>query len=169
MSKIYNLMICLALWGCDYEVNQNRYVRDLAVPFPDAQVSPTTITLAAANFISNTPNPWSYSFSLGLVQTPTDSTAGLTIPVGRTISGIRIFVKDNSVGPTKLKALFVSMTYKNHTVLNCEESNGTGTDQTLTCGSMSILVSPATFYEIEVSAISGAGQSNIYGAEIDIL
>lgn len=90
------------------------------------------------------------------------------IPVGSTITGAKVRVRDNSAGPTRVNAIIYPSFDGSQLapIATSAASNGSGTAQTLALSS-SATVAALTTYSVYVNVTAGAGECSVLGIDVE--
>lgn len=96
--------------------------------------------------------------------------ASIALPSGCRILAVRVYVHDQTIGPSTITATFFSVgTTGTATVIGSQPTSaGNNTDQTLTIGSLTTTIAAGLSYGLEVVENSSSGSTvTIYKAEVD--
>lgn len=126
------------------------------------------LSISGAAFAASTGGP-SWSATLGLAASPVNAVAAIPLGVGCRITAVRVFVKDNAVGPTKMQATLSNSDHLGGggVIASSALSAGTGANQTLTITPVAFTMLAGIFYFVGIVTPTGAAVENIYGAEVD--
>lgn len=93
----------------------------------------------------------------------------ISLPVGKRITAVRVFIVDNSTGPTKLRADFNRITSVGavSTIGSSSVSAGDSSNQTLTVSALTTTIAASNAYSIIVSSTTGSALTAVYMAEVD--
>lgn len=123
----------------------------------------STYDFWSASTIARTPS--------GISASPVATNTGfsITLPAGKRILEIRVFIQDSATGPTTYNFTFDSLTSTGtHTTIGTSNtSSGSGGNQTLTLSSLTTTMAASTSYSVSIVNVAGSGASKIYGAEVN--
>lgn len=136
--------------------------RTLSIPVTDLVADTTTAVV------------YNISTSQGLRGNPDPigrALCGIRLLVGQRITAIRVFIRDNVTGPTKLQATFNSVDAVTGTlsaaIATSALSSGAGTNQTLSMTGLTTTVAASTGYYVLVQTTTGTASDFIFGVEVD--
>lgn len=112
----------------------------------------------------------SYTYNDGVsnVTDVLDVVAGLSLPLGATITAVRARVKDNAAGPTTLELFMTDADGAGGvTPTATAVSAGDGTSQTLSVPALTTVVTAGHAYAIVVGTTAGMATCNCYSVEVD--
>ena len=100
-------------------------------------------------------------------QTTSSIAADLGLPIGATVTAIRMFIKGSTTGVAKITFWSLSSTGTSVSIGTSSNSALAATNQTLTLGSLNTTVALLTSYTVEMTYITGAGIVTLWMAEVD--
>ena len=126
-----------------------------------------TLVLGPSNFVavSASPSPGVAS----LLGAALNAFANVPLPIGKRITAVRVFIIDNTSGPTKQRAQFQMTTIGGivGSPVTSSVSAGTGAAQTLTISGLTSTVTANEAPCIQVQCTTGSANVQITGAEVD--
>lgn len=105
----------------------------------------------------------------GAIQSAVFQISG--VPVGATIVGARVRVRDSASGPTRLNVVLYPSTdgSQGAPIATSSTSSGSGQPQTLSLSGLATTVLPLTTYSLYVNMTTGTAQVSIVGIDVDYL
>lgn len=126
-----------------------------------------TLVLGASDFAGTSATP---SYGTGeLIGPALNAFCSIPLPIGKRITAVRVFIQDNTTGPTKQRAQFQQM--QNGGIVGSPVTSsisaGSGANQTLTVSGLTATVTSTESPTIQVQTTTGSANVIIYGAEVD--
>ncbi|MBA2718942.1 MAG: hypothetical protein H0U52_06845 [Chloroflexi bacterium] len=131
-----------------------------------------TLTMSIGGALCQPTNPAvgtpTYNGLTGFQQTPLNAIAPVCLPLGRRITAVRFFVKDNATGPTKLQGSLVKLDHiaGPTTIAGTGLSAGTGVAQQLNLVAAETLAIGSSYFLL-IATTLGAAIGSINAIEID--